>query len=179
MDDRMCLVTEYMEGGSLSTNLRYKRVNWYKRGKRVREHGGACAGAGQGAPMCSRLACSLRSAPAVVSCVLAALQLHQLPRPSVHLHRAPVALPSAARHAIRPAQAPTDTSSLCRLPWTWPVPWPTSTPSASSTSTSSQPMCCLPGAGSAADRGSQSAVALSTTAQSHRCCRQQLRHWPG
>eukprot|EP00887_Chlorella_sp_A99_P005023 scaffold4.g5023.t1 len=34
-DGRLCLVTEYLEGGSLGANLRFSRVTWYKRGKRI------------------------------------------------------------------------------------------------------------------------------------------------
>lgn len=34
-ESQLCLVTEYMEGGSLQANLRQGRVTWYKHGKRV------------------------------------------------------------------------------------------------------------------------------------------------
>eukprot|EP00887_Chlorella_sp_A99_P007439 scaffold2.g7439.t1 len=34
-DGHLCLVTEYLEGGSLFSNLRCGRVTWYKRGKRI------------------------------------------------------------------------------------------------------------------------------------------------
>ena len=33
--ERLLLVTEYMEGGNLTHNVRAKKVNWYRRGKRV------------------------------------------------------------------------------------------------------------------------------------------------
>ena len=35
-DNRTLLVTEYMEGGSLTHNLRAKKINWYRKGKKVR-----------------------------------------------------------------------------------------------------------------------------------------------
>ena len=38
LDSRLVLVTEYMEGGNLTQNLAAKKVNWYRKGKKVCAH---------------------------------------------------------------------------------------------------------------------------------------------